>query len=45
LAFAFEVPSVAQQGFRDPDHARQYRRLLIRNAMVIKDGIPITWRR
>ena len=35
VAFAFEIRPVAQQGAHTPEHARQYRRLLIRNAMII----------
>jgi adenine deaminase len=33
--FGSQVRPVAQQDGRAPQHARQYRRLLIRNAMVI----------
>jgi imidazolonepropionase-like amidohydrolase len=35
LATVSEVRPLARQGVRDPEHARTYRRLLIRNAMVI----------
>ena len=35
VAFTVQVESIAQQGSRGPEHARQYRRLLIRNAMII----------
>jgi imidazolonepropionase-like amidohydrolase len=34
-AFALQASSLAQSSGRVPEHARQYRRLLIRNAMVI----------
>ena len=31
----FEVRPLARQARRDPEHARQYRRLIVRNAMII----------
>lgn len=35
LGLAWQSRPLAQQGGRAPEHARQYKRLLIRNAMVI----------